>query len=108
MTNPIPRVLVPGAVARAEVFSVKAIIQHEMETGLRTGPDGRILPRKIINTFLCRYAGVEVFRVELHEAMAANPFVEFFLRATESGRLEFEWIEDGGATYTLSHELVVH
>lgn len=108
MTTPVPRVLVPGAVARGEVFGVKAIMQHEMETGLRTGPDGGIIPRKIINTFLCRYGGVEVFRVDLHEAMAANPFLEFFLRATESGRLEFVWIEDGGATYMLGHDLVVN
>jgi sulfur-oxidizing protein SoxZ len=48
-----------------------------------------------------------VFSVDLHEAISANPFIEFFLMATESGRLEFIWEEDGGAEYSLSHDLVV-
>ncbi len=107
MTAPIPRVMVPGSVARNEVFAVKAIIQHQMETGLRTDSSGVTIPRKIINRFVCRYGGIEVFRVDLHEAVSANPFFEFHLRATESARLEFIWEEDGGATYSLSHDMVV-
>jgi sulfur-oxidizing protein SoxZ len=39
--------------------------------------------------------------------MAANPYIEFYLRATESGRLEFIWEEDGGHTYALTHQLTV-
>ncbi|GEC33696.1 sulfur oxidation protein [Sinorhizobium fredii USDA 205] len=107
MTTPVPRVMVPGSVSRHEVFPIKAIIQHEMETGLRTDSTGQVIPRKIINGFVCRYGSVEVFRADLHEAVAANPFLEFYLRATESGRLEFIWQEDGGAIYSLSHEIVV-
>ncbi|MEJ6849739.1 thiosulfate oxidation carrier complex protein SoxZ [Sinorhizobium fredii] len=99
--------MVPGSVARDEVFSIKAIIQHQMETGLRKDSTGQTIPRKIINRFVCRYGGVEVFHVELHEAVSANPFLEFYLRATESGRLEFLWEEDGGAVYSLSHHMVV-
>ena len=48
-----------------------------------------------------------VFSVELHEAMAANPYIEFYLRATESGRLEFIWGEDGGSFYGLDHHIAV-
>ncbi|SDA99753.1 thiosulfate oxidation carrier complex protein SoxZ [Sinorhizobium sp. NFACC03] len=107
MTTPVPRVLVPGSVSRNEVFQVKAIIQHEMETGLRTDSAGQVIPRKIINRFVCRYGGVEVFRADLHEAVSANPFLEFYLRATESGRLEFIWEEDGGAVYSLYHDMAV-
>ncbi len=105
--TPIPRVIVPGTVAKGEVFPVKTIIQHEMETGLRTDSDGEVIPRKIINGFTCRYGGVEVFSVDLHEAVSANPFFEFSLLATESGRMEFIWEEDGGAVYSLAHDMVV-
>lgn len=107
MTTPIPRVMVPGSATKNEVFTVKAIIQHPMETGLRTDSSGKSIPRKIINQFVCRYGGLEVFRADLHEAVSANPFLEFHLRAVESDRLEFSWREDGGATYTLSHDIVV-
>jgi len=107
MAAPKPRVQLPSAATKGEVFQVKAIIGHQMETGLRKDAEGNVIPRKIIHKFVCRYNRVEVFVADLHEAMAANPYLEFYLRATESGRLEFIWEEDGGATYLLLHELMV-
>jgi sulfur-oxidizing protein SoxZ len=107
MFAPTPRVQVPSAAAGGEVFSVKTLISHPMETGLRHDDQGNVIPRKIVNKFTCRHNGVVVFSVDLHEAMAANPFIEFYLRATESGRLEFVWEEDGGGIYVLEHHLTV-
>jgi sulfur-oxidizing protein SoxZ len=103
-----PRVQVPASVTRNELFLVKTLISHRMETGLRQDAQGKVIPRQIINRFLCRFNGVDVFKVDLHEAVAANPFFEFSLRATESGTLDFVWEEDGGAIYTLSHQLTVN
>ena len=107
MVTPVPRVQLPVAVPMGEVFQVKTLISHQMETGLRHDGKGVVIPRKIINKFVCRHNGAEVFSVDLHEAVAANPFFEFYLRATESGRLEFVWEEDGGAVYSLAHQLNV-
>jgi sulfur-oxidizing protein SoxZ len=107
VTPPIPRVIAPSAAAKGEVFPVKTIIGHQMETGLRHDKRGQVIPRKIINKFVCRYGGVVVFSVDLHEAISANPFIEFSLRATESGRLEFIWEEDGGGVYHLESQLAV-
>jgi sulfur-oxidizing protein SoxZ len=107
MATPIPRVQVPGTVAKGEVFQIRTLITHQMETGLRHDSQGKVIPRKIINKFSCRYNDATVFSVDLHEAVAANPYLEFYLRATESGRLEFIWEEDGGAVYALQHQLAV-
>lgn len=107
MTTPTPRVIVPSAAAKGEIFQVKTIISHEMETGLRHDDQGNVIPRKIINKFVCRYNETVVFSVDLHEAISANPFFEFSLRATESGLLDFVWEEDGGAVFALSHQLAV-
>jgi sulfur-oxidizing protein SoxZ len=107
VTTPTPRVIVPSDVAKGEVFQVKTVISHEMETGLRHNDQGHVIPRKIINRFVCRFNDAVVFSADLHEAIAANPFVEFSLRAVESGRLEFTWEEDGGGVYSLSHQLTV-
>jgi sulfur-oxidizing protein SoxZ len=104
---PAPRVMVPASAAKDTIFTVKTLIAHRMETGLLKDEKGNPIPRKIINKFSCRYNSVEVFRTDLHEAMAANPFIEFHLRATESGRLDFVWEEDGGAVFALAHDLVV-
>jgi len=107
MFTPTPRVQVPSAAAKGEIFQVKALISHQMETGLRHDDQGKAIPRKIINRFVCRYNDVVVFSVDLHEAVAANPYIEFYLPATESGRLEFVWEEDGGGVYSLAHNLTV-
>lgn len=105
--TPVPRVQMPVSVAKGESFAVKTIVSHPMETGLRKDSAGRIIPRRIINKFSCRLDGVLMFEAELHEAMAANPFFEFHLRADASGMLQFEWHEDGGAVFRLEHELAV-
>ena len=107
MFNPTPRVQVPSVATKGETFQVKALMSHQMETGLRRDPQGDVIPRNIINKFTCRYNDIVVFGVDLHEAMAANPYIEFYLSATESGRLEFVWEEDGGGVYSLAHYLMV-
>lgn len=107
MVTPVPRIQVPSAVAKGDVFQVKAIISHPMETGLRRDEQGEAIPRAIIHAFSCRLNDEVVFSVEFHEAIAANPYLEFYLRATRSGRLEFLWEEDGGGVYTLSHDITV-
>jgi sulfur-oxidizing protein SoxZ len=107
MVGPMPRIQVPNTAMKSEIFQIKALISHQMETGLRHDSEGKVIPRKIINKFVCRYNGVDAFVVDLHEAVAANPYFEFYLRATDSGRLDFIWEEDGGGVYSLAQQLVV-
>ena len=107
MAVPTPRVQVPAAAKPGEIIQVRSLIGHVMDTGLLRDSAGQVIPRKIIHRFTCRYNGTEVFAVDLHEAVAANPYIEFYLRATESGRLEFVWEEDGGALYQLEQHLKV-
>jgi sulfur-oxidizing protein SoxZ len=102
-----PRIQAPDIVAKGEVFEVRTLINHPMETGLRKTPDGKVIPRKIIHSFTCRYNDVRVFSVDLHEAMAENPYLSFYIRAAETGRLQLSWEEDGGATVTLEKNLTV-
>jgi len=105
--TPRPRVQAPDSAVKGEVFQIKTLIEHRMETGLRRDDQGGVIPRKIINRFVCRHDDTIVFAVDLHEAMAANPYIEFYLRATHSGRLLFVWEEDGGGVYELTHDLAV-
>jgi sulfur-oxidizing protein SoxZ len=105
MEQPEPRVRAPGTVAKGEIFEIKTLITHPMETGLRKDSAGKPIPRKIIHAFSCRYNGELVFSVDLHEAVSANPYLEFYARADTSGTLEFTWHEDGGAVYTTRHPL---
>ena len=67
---------------------------------LRRTQLGALIPRDIIRRSSCTYNGAEVFRAELHPAIAANPFIAFSTVATESGTLEFHWTGDNGFSVT--------
>jgi sulfur-oxidizing protein SoxZ len=95
-----PLINVPATVKRGEVFEVKTLVRHPMETGYRRGISGEAIPRDIIGSFRCTYNGEEVFRAELFPAIAANPFISFFVVPTESGELAFTWTDEGGKTQT--------
>ncbi|MBV8118455.1 MAG: thiosulfate oxidation carrier complex protein SoxZ, partial [Alphaproteobacteria bacterium] len=75
--------------------------------GYRVGPTGAVIPRDIINRFSCSYNGGEVFRTDLYPAIAAHPFIAFFMVATESGELAFSWTDDHGEMQTEVRQITV-
>ena len=97
----------PKTAKRGEVIEVRTLASHAMETGFRRTQLGELIPRDIITQFVCTYNGVEVFRCELHPAVAANPLISFTTLATESGTLEFKWLGDNGYSVTESAQLSV-
>jgi sulfur-oxidizing protein SoxZ len=93
-------VTVPSQAKRGEIVEIRTLAQHTMETGFRRTQTGELIPRDIIRSFRCTYNGTEVYRVELHPAIAANPLIAFTTVATESGTLQFQWVGDNGYTVT--------
>ena len=87
---------VPPKAKRGDIVEIKTLISHEMETGYRPDNVGRMVPRDIITSFVATYNGEEIFRADLHPAIAANPFISFTTVATESGKIEFKWTGDNG------------
>ena len=93
-----PRIRIPKTISPGEAFQIKTLISHNMESGLRKNKEtGEHYPRNIINAFVCKLDGAEVFRAQLHPAISANPYLSFFLTAERDGELEFIWIADDGA-----------
>lgn len=107
MANLKARVKVPKSVKKGEVFEVKTLASHVMETGIRKGKDGKLIPRMIINKFNCAYNGKQVFSTDWHPAIAANPYVSFFVKADASGTLDFSWTEDDGSVTKKSAKVSV-
>jgi sulfur-oxidizing protein SoxZ len=97
----------PKQARRGEIIEIRTLAGHTMETGFRRTQRGELIPRDIITLFTCSYNGVEVFRAELHPAMAANPLIAFHTIATESGTLEFRWTGDNGYSATHSAAITV-
>jgi sulfur-oxidizing protein SoxZ len=98
---------VPARARRGEIIEIKTLVSHPMETGYRRSQLGVAIPRDIIRRFVCTYNGAEVFRAELHPAIAANPFFVFSTVATESGTIAFQWTGDNGFSVTESAPISV-
>lgn len=92
------RLQVPPAVRRGDVFEVRVIVQHPMETGFRRDMNGREIPLNIVDRLACTYGGREVFRVEPGSGISANPYFVFPVVASASGEVAVEWRDDRGAT----------
>ena len=100
-------VSMPKQAKRGEVIEIRTLAGHPMETGFRRTQLGELIPRDIIRSLVCTYNGVEVFRADLHPAVAANPLISFTTVATESGTLEFRWSGDNGYSATQSAAIKV-
>ncbi|MEE2879664.1 MAG: thiosulfate oxidation carrier complex protein SoxZ [Pseudomonadota bacterium] len=101
------RISAPDTAKPGDVIELKALIQHPMETGYRRGSRGEEIARDIITRFECRYNGETVFAANLQPGIAANPFLSFHTKTTESGTLEFEWTDQDGQSWSATHALTV-
>ena len=101
------RIQIPPAVKRGEVFAVRVALAHPMETGFRHDEYGRNTPYNVINTFTCRYNGAVVLDSSFTSGIAANPNLQFYVRARDSGTLTFEWGDDEGGKGSASVALNV-
>ncbi|WP_193171826.1 thiosulfate oxidation carrier complex protein SoxZ [Nisaea nitritireducens] len=103
-----PRVKVPKKAKAGEAITIKTLISHPMESGQRKDrKTGELIPRKIINKFVAKYNGTDVFWMDMEPAVAANPYVEFSVKLTESGTMRFEWTDDDGSVYDIEKKISV-
>lgn len=101
------RISHPKTASKGEVIEIRTLISHVMETGYRPDATGKVVPRNIIRRFTCRYGNDEVFRADLWQAVAANPFISFTTIATETAKLTFTWEGDNGFAHTETGDITV-
>ncbi len=87
-------ITVPAQAKKGAIIEIRAIAQHDMESGFRYTEGGKLIPRDIIRVFTCTYNNVEVFKADFYSGIGANPLIIFTTIATESGLLEFKWVGD--------------
>lgn len=90
-----PRVRIPSRVRAGEVFEVRTLIEHPMETGLRAEA-GRAIPRDLLERLVVRVNGETAFEARLANGTAANPFHVFFLRLERTSEIELIWSDERG------------
>lgn len=103
-----PRIKVPKSAKVGDVIQIKTLISHKMETGNRKDrKTGQPIPRLIINSFVAKFNGKEVFSTTIHPAISANPYIAFFMKVPGEGEFEFTWTDDKGKTWTGKKKLAV-
>ena len=107
MATAKPRVKVPKKAKAGDIITIKSLISHKMESGLRKDKAGKLVPRKIINKFTCSFNGEQVFGCDLEPAISANPYFQFNAKVEESGEFHFVWVEDGGNVYETKKKISV-
>lgn len=90
---------IPATVKKGEVFTIKIVLDHIMETGYRRDISGKAIPRNIVRSFVATLGGEEVIRVDLTQAVAANPYFGFRARTDVSAPLVMTWEDDEGKKY---------
>lgn len=101
------RISAPASASRGEIIELKALIQHDMESGYRLTSKGEQIPRNILTKFECIMDGETLFQADFHPGVAANPFITFHIRAKKSGKLIFKWTEQTGLVFQDSAQIDV-
>jgi sulfur-oxidizing protein SoxZ len=102
-----PRLRVPATAKKGEVVEVKTLISHPMENGQRKDAAGKPIPRLIVSSLNVTYNDKPVLTAKLEPAIAANPYMSFFVRIEESGTLKFVWTDDEKNSWTAESKIEV-
>lgn len=80
---------------------VKTLITHPMETGLRKGSDGKLVPAHFIKEVVFKAGGKVVFRAHWGTGIAKNPYLSFRFKGAGAGDdLEIAWVDNTGESDT--------
>lgn len=102
-----PRVKVPKTAAAGSAITIKTLIKHKMESGQRKDSDGNVIPRSIINRFVCDFNGQNVLDITMEPAISTNPFFEFEATVPEAGDFKFTWYDDDGDVYEETKSIAI-
>ncbi len=91
------RVQWPEKISSGEVVKVRLLVEHPMDTGYLQDLTGKLVPRNVIRLLTCTLGQQEVFRVEPSSGISANPYFEFYVRASNTAEFKIEWTDDKGA-----------
>ena len=87
--------------------TVKALITHPMETGLRKDKKtGKMIPAHFIQTVSGKHNGKEVLLAEWSGAVSKNPYVSFqFGGAKKGDTVELTWSDNKGGSESASTQV---
>ena len=77
--------------------TVRVLVSHEMETGLRRAADGNLVPAHYIQTVSATHNGKVVMSAQWGPAVSKNPFIQFVFKGAKVGdKIAVTWVDNKG------------
>jgi sulfur-oxidizing protein SoxZ len=85
------------AQATGDKTTVRVLISHEMETGLRKDGAGKIIPAWFIQEVTAQLNGKTVMTAQWGPSVAKNPFLQFNVKGAKAGdKITMLWVDNKG------------
>ena len=89
------------AQAAGDKTTVRVLMSHEMETGLRKDAAGKTIPAWFIQEVSASLNGKPVLTAEWGPAVSKNPFMQFVVKGAKVGdKITVNWKDNKGDTRT--------
>lgn len=97
MANPM-RVV---AKLSGDICTVRIIMSHPMETGLRKNSEGKVVPAHFIQTFTVSVNGAVKVDGQCGQSVSRDPAFVFRMRGPKAGdKVSVSWFDNNGETRT--------
>ena len=92
------------AKGKGGVATVKALITHPMETGMRKDKKtGNKIPAHYIKEVTCKHGGKTVVNAQWGPAVSKNPYLSFAFTGAKAGdTVELSWVDNKGGSDSAS------
>jgi len=83
---------------KGDVTEVKALMSHEMETGLRKDKKtGKKIPPHFIKEVICEHNGKQILLANWSVAVSKNPYLSFRFKGAKVGdSIKISWNDNKG------------
>lgn len=87
--------------------TVKCLISHPMETGLRKDKKtGNMIPAHFIQEVNCEHGGKTVMNAQWSGTISKNPFLSFSFSGAKSGdTIKVSWVDNTGKSDTTEEQM---
>ena len=77
--------------------TVRVLMSHEMETGLRKDGAGKVIPAWFIQEVTAQLNGKTVMTAQWGPAVSKNPFLQFSVKGAKAGdKIAITWTDNKG------------
>ncbi len=85
------------AQAAGDKATVRVLMAHEMETGLRKDAAGKTIPAWFIQEVSAQLNGKTVMTAQWGPSVSKNPFLQFNVKGAKAGdKIGIQWVDNKG------------